>query len=105
MQQIDGNIIGPKILGDSTGLSAFWIVFSTTFFGGIWGFIGMVLGVPLTAVIYCIVGQILDYMLKKRNIPCDTEAYVMLKRIDKKTNEPIYENVDAFSEKKEKTET
>lgn len=92
LQQIDGNIIGPKILGNSTGLTAFWIVFSTTFFGGIWGFIGMVLGVPLTAVIYHIVGRILNYMLKKRGIPDDTDSYIKLKKIDKCTNEPIYEN-------------
>ena len=90
LQQIDGNIIGPKILGNSTGLTAFWIVFSTTFFGGLWGFIGMVLGVPLTAVIYYIVGQIVGYMLKKRGIPADTDAYIKLRKIDKKTNELIY---------------
>ena len=90
LQQIDGNIIGPKILGNSTGMTAFWIVFSTTFFGGLWGFIGMVLGVPLTAVIYYIVGQILSYLLKKRGIPADTEAYIKLQKIDKETNEPIY---------------
>jgi len=91
LQQIDGNIIGPKILGNSTGLTAFWIVFSTTFFGGLWGFIGMVLGVPLTAVIYYIVGQIVGYMLNKKGMPDDTDAYIKLKTIDKKTNELIYE--------------
>ncbi len=90
LQQIDGNIIGPKILGNSTGLTSFWIVFSTTFFGGLWGFLGMVLGVPLTAVIYYIVGQIVGYMLKKRRIPVDTESYIKLRKIDKKTNQPIY---------------
>ena len=99
LQQIDGNIIGPKILGNSTGLTSFWIVFSTTFFGGIWGFIGMVLGVPLTAVIYHIVGRILKHLLKKRGIPYDTDSYIKLKKIDKHTNEPIYEN----SEKKQET--
>lgn len=103
LQQIDGNIIGPKILGNSTGLTAFWIVFSTTFFGGIWGFIGMVLGVPLTAVIYHIVGRILNYMLKKRGIPYDTESYIKLKKIDKHTNEPIYETVEMVSEKNEES--
>ncbi len=90
LQQIDGNIIGPKILGNSTGMTAFWIVFSTTFFGGLWGFVGMVLGVPLTAVIYYIVGQVVEYMLKRRGIPVDTDAYIKLRKIDKKTNEPIY---------------
>ena len=103
LQQIDGNIIGPKILGNSTGLTAFWIVFSTTFFGGIWGFIGMVLGVPLTAVIYHIIGKILNYMLKKRGVPYDTESYIKLKKIDKNTNEPIYDSLETISEKKEET--
>ena len=90
LQQIDGNIIGPKILGDTTGISAFWIVFSTTFFGGLWGFPGMVLGVPLTAVIHHIVRRILNYMLKKRGIPVETDDYIKLRKIDKYTNEPIY---------------
>ncbi len=90
LQQIDGNIIGPKILGNTTGISAFWIVFSTTFFGGLWGFPGMVLGVPLTAVIHYIARRILNYSLKKRGIPVETEAYIKLRKIDKYTNEPIY---------------
>lgn len=97
LQQIDGNIIGPKILGNSTGMTAFWIVFSTTFFGGLWGFPGMVLGVPLTAVAYYIIGRILGYMLKRRGLPIETDAYIKLRKIDKKTNEPIYEK----SKKKE----
>jgi len=91
LQQIDGNIIGPKILGNTTGISAFWIVFSTTFFGGLWGFPGMVLGVPLTAVAHHIISRILGYMLKKRGIPVETDAYIKLRKIDKYTNEPIYE--------------
>ena len=103
LQQIDGNIIGPKILGNSTGLTAFWIVFSTTFFGGIWGFIGMVLGVPLTAVIYHIAGRILNYMLKKRGIPHDTESYIKLKKIDRHTHEPVYETSEKILEKNEET--
>ena len=90
LQQIDGNIIGPKILGNTTGISAFWIVFSTTFFGGLWGFPGMVLGVPLTAVAHHISSRILGYLLKKRGIPVETEAYIKLRKIDKYTNEPIY---------------
>ena len=90
LQQIDGNIIGPKILGNTTGISAFWIVFSTTFFGGLWGFPGMVLGVPLTAVIHYIVRRILNYALKKRGIPTETDAYIKLRKIDKYTSEPIY---------------
>lgn len=94
LQQIDGNIIGPKILGNTTGISAFWIVFSTTFFGGLWGFPGMILGVPLTAVIHYIVRRILNYMLKKRGIPVDTDDYIKLYKIDKYTNKPIYGNTE-----------
>lgn len=58
LQQIDGNIIGPKILGDSTGLSALWVMFGILLFGGLWGIMGMLVGVPLMAVIYDIIRQI-----------------------------------------------
>lgn len=90
LQQIDGNIIGPKILGDSTGLSAFWVVFAILGFGGVWGFFGMLLGVPTMAVIFYIVKQIVEYFLKKRGLVTDTESYVHLTRVDKDTNELIY---------------
>lgn len=52
LQQLDGNVIGPKILGDRTGLSSFWVLFTIILFGGMWGVVGMVVGVPLFAVIY-----------------------------------------------------
>lgn len=55
LQQIDGNIIGPKILGNSTGLSSFWVLFSILFFGGLWGFVGMIIGVPFFAVVYDVI--------------------------------------------------
>ncbi len=58
LQQLDGNVIGPKILGDSTGLSALWVMFGILLFGGLWGITGMLIGVPLMAVIYDIVRQI-----------------------------------------------
>ncbi len=58
LQQLDGNVIGPKILGDSTGLSALWVMFGILLFGGLWGIAGMLVGVPLMAVIYDIVRQI-----------------------------------------------
>lgn len=52
LQQLDGNVIGPKILGDRTGLSSFWVLFTIILFGGLWGVFGMVIGVPLFGVIY-----------------------------------------------------
>jgi len=52
LQQLDGNIIGPAILGDRTGLSSFWVLFTIILFGGLWGIVGMIVAVPLFAVIY-----------------------------------------------------
>ncbi len=75
LQQFDGNVLGPKILGDSTGLSAFWVVFSILIGGGIFGVPGMILGVPTFAVIYYIVGMLVNDKLKKKKLPISTEAY------------------------------
>ena len=55
LQIVDGNLIGPHILGQTTGVSSFWVLFSIMFFGGLWGLIGMIIGVPLFAVIYDII--------------------------------------------------
>ena len=90
LQQIDGNIIGPKILGDSTGITPFWVVTSILVFGGLWGFPGMLLGVPVMAVLQYIVRNLLAYALKKRGLVSDTASYVKLLRVDKNTNELIY---------------
>lgn len=65
LQQIDGNIIGPKILGSSTGLSSFWVLFSILLFGGLWGFVGMLIGVPLFAVIYDIAKKLVTRGLSR----------------------------------------
>lgn len=58
LQQFDGNILGPKILGNVTGLSSFWVLFAILTFGGIFGFIGMIVGVPVFAVIYDIIKKL-----------------------------------------------
>lgn len=65
LQQADGNVIGPKILGNSTGLSSFWVLFSILVFGGLWGFVGMIIGVPLFAVIYDITKKLVFHGLRK----------------------------------------
>jgi len=75
LQQIDGNIIGPKILGESTGLSAFWVIFAVTLFGGLFGFVGMIIGVPLFAVIYAIIKGASENRLVKKEMPTETKAY------------------------------
>lgn len=90
LQQVDGNIIGPKILGDSTGITPFWVVTSILIFGGLWGFLGMLLGVPIMAVLQYIVHNLIDYALKKRGLVSDTESYVELVRVDKVTNTLVY---------------
>lgn len=64
LQQIDGNIIGPKILGNSTGINGFWIMFAILLGGGLFGFIGMLLGVPVFVVIYAGLERLVDHGLK-----------------------------------------
>ena len=63
LQQIDGNVIGPKILGDKVGVSSFWILFAILFFGSYWGVIGMIVGVPLFGVIYDLMKRIINFGL------------------------------------------
>lgn len=75
LQQLDGNVIGPKILGDSTGLSAFWVIFSITVFGSLLGLVGMFIGVPLFAVIYALVREFSEWRLAEKNMPTDTAAF------------------------------
>ncbi len=76
LQQFDGNILGPKILGDSTGLASFWVLFSILLFGGLFGFAGMVLGVPVFAMIYSVISRMVSYGLRSRNLPQETEDYM-----------------------------
>lgn len=75
LQQFDGNILGPKILGNSTGISAFWVMFAVLLGNGLFGFIGMVLGVPAFAVIYSTVRGVVEYNLDKKGMATRTEDY------------------------------
>ena len=93
LQQVDGNIIGPKILGDSTGLSSFWVVFAILVGGGVFGVPGMILGVPTFAVIYYVVKELVGHLLRKRNLPDDTKAYIMMTDVDVETNELHYKEL------------
>lgn len=67
LQQLDGNVIGPKILGDRTGLASFWVLFAITLFGGLWGLVGMIVGVPVVAVIYDLIRKFVRRGLAKNN--------------------------------------
>lgn len=94
LQLVDGNIIGPKILGSSTGISSFWVIFAITLFGGFWGVPGMIIGVPLFAVIYSLIQSLLDIGLKNKELVSDTEKYMYLDYIDKESKEYIDHKVD-----------
>ncbi len=86
IQQFDGNILGPKILGESTGLSGFWVIFSITIFGGLFGVLGMVAGVPVFAVIYTGIRYAVNRTLKKKNLPTEIQPYMTVGQINE-TNE------------------
>ena len=97
LQQVDGNVIGPKILGNSTGLSSFWVIFSITLFGGLFGIFGMVIGVPVFAVIFAFIKSLVESKLAAKELPTDTVKYLKLLYID-----PLDYNIVDFSETDEK---
>ncbi|MDE6798655.1 MAG: AI-2E family transporter [Ruminococcus sp.] len=76
IQQLDGNIIGPKILGQSIGISAFWVLFSILVGGGLFGFAGMILGVPIFAVLHSLINQFVNYRLEIKSLSTDINDYV-----------------------------
>ena len=76
IQQVDGNIIGPKILGDSIGISAFWILFSILVAGKLFGLVGMIIGVPMFALIYSVIKDIIEARLRYKGLPTETEKYL-----------------------------
>jgi len=82
LQQFDGNILGPKILGETSGLASFWVMFAILVGGGLFGFVGMVLGVPTFAVIYYYSSKFLRKKLKRKNMPEDTEEYLDFNKYD-----------------------
>lgn len=86
LQQIDGNLIGPKILGDSTGISSFWVVFAVVVGAGFFGFGGMIVAVPIVAIIYYIVGRLASYLVARRDLPTDTSEYTLMDYIDEENN-------------------
>ena len=88
LQQIDGNFIGPKILSQSTGITSFWIIFAITLFGGLFNVLGMIIGVPVTAVIISFIERLTKAKLRKKELPEDAENYLNVGKI---TDEGIIE--------------
>lgn len=76
LQQIDGNIIGPKVLGETIGLNSFWVMFSIILFGGLFGVVGMFLGVPIFAAFYVFFKRLIEGKLAKKAMPTETSAYM-----------------------------
>lgn len=90
LQQFDGNILGPRILGSTTGVSSFWVLFSILFFGGMWGIVGMVVGIPTFAVITRLAERLIRHSLARRKLPVETEHYAELDSIEKESLEFQY---------------
>lgn len=89
LQQIDGNLIGPKILGNSTGISGFWVMFSIILGAGLFGFWGMLLGVPVFVLIYTLINRLIKRKLERSDLPVETDDYMNLERIDPITREIV----------------
>lgn len=108
LQQLDGNVIGPKILGDTTGLPSFWVIFSILVSGGLFGFPGMILGVPTFALIYYIVKMAIQQKLEQKNLPIETDNYTEKSYVDENgvfytqpeenEKEEVKEDADSCSE-------
>jgi predicted PurR-regulated permease PerM len=109
LQQVDGNIIGPKILGSTIGLSAFWVIFAIIIMNGLFGLFGMFVGVPLFAVIYTLIKEYAENKLSKKTLPVDTEEYVLSKNkviesgdknfSEEKTQESIFNKIENLAKK------
>lgn len=82
LQQVDGNIIGPRILGDTIGISGFWVLVSITVAGGLFGFTGMVLGVPVFAVLYMLVSDFVAARLRRKKHTTETGAYYAIRSVE-----------------------
>ena len=82
LQQFDGNILGPKILGDSTGLGSFWVIFAITIFGGLLGVPGMIIGVPTFAVIFAMIRRYINKRLTQKGLSVDRADYSNMECVD-----------------------
>lgn len=97
LQQFDGNILGPKILGDSTGLSSFMVIVAIMVGGGLFGIVGMIIGVPVCAVIYASTWKLLGHSLEEKKMPSVVEEYCGIDCLDPVTNQarPMPEETDS----------
>ena len=75
LQQLDGNVIGPLILGDATGLSSIWVIVAILVFGNVWGVVGMIIGVPTFAVLFKVLKELVNKKLSTKGLSTNTEDY------------------------------
>ena len=102
LQQFDGNILGPKILGNRVGINGFWVMFSIILGAGLFGFAGMLLGIPVFVVIYTGISTLVDRKLAGSGLPTSAEAYAGLDYIDPETKRPAFYKDDPQPEDKKK---
>ena len=89
LQQLDGNIIGPKILGSSVGINGFWVMFSIILGAGLFGFWGMLLGVPVFVILYAAITGSVTRKLKRSDLPWEAADYMDMAYIDPVTYQPV----------------
>ena len=90
LQQLYGNVIKLKILGTSVGINGFWVMFSIILFGGLFGFWGMLLGVPIWVCLFTGIKELVNRKLKRSELPTEPAAYMNLDYIDAETNEVVH---------------
>ena len=103
LQQFDGNILGPKILGESTGLSSFMVIVAIMIGGGLFSIVGMIVGVPLCAVIYAFIWTFMNHRLRKKELPDDASEYCNIDCYDAQSKEPVPMPAKVVKERKKIT--
>ncbi len=94
LQQFDGNFLGPKILGNSVGINGFWIMFSIIVGSGLFGFMGMLLGVPVFVLIYTLFSSLVNRKLQRSGLPTENDVYKNMSHIDPATGVPLERNIE-----------
>lgn len=105
LQQVDGNVIKPKILGQSVNLSSFWILFAIIVGGGMFGLVGIILGVPVFTIIYTFITWLLDKRLSRKNLSLKSVDYSRVDYYDFDKGEFVYLPSNLYEERRNKKRT
>ena len=104
IQNLNGNVLSPKILGESMGLSSFWVIFAILAGQGILGFWGMIIGIPVFAVIYSTMKTVIASRLKKKALPSESDYYTDIKCFDEESKAPVSLSMDIAQKQKAEEE-